>query len=55
MIGTAGSSNLAVLPSGVAITLMDPVPFGGVAVTTVYAAYDSEAIVSCRYDKARNI
>jgi hypothetical protein len=42
VIGTNGSSDLVVLPSGVGITLVEQVPLGGVAVTTVYGAYDSK-------------
>jgi hypothetical protein len=42
VVGTSGASDAVVLPSGVGITLVEQVPRGGVAVTTVYGSYDAK-------------
>ena len=42
VIGTGGSADLVVVLSPVAMTLIEQVPLGGVAVTTIYGSYDGK-------------
>src|SRR5258705_426092 len=42
LIGTGGSGDLNVVVDGVDVTLIEAVPMGGFAITTIYASYDSK-------------
>ena len=42
VIGTSGSSDVVVVPSGIGITLIEHVPAGGIAITTIYGSYDAK-------------
>jgi hypothetical protein len=42
LIGTGGSGDLNVVVDGVGVTLIEHVPLGGFAITTIYASYDAK-------------
>jgi hypothetical protein len=42
LIGTAGSGDLTVMADSVGITLIEKVPLGGLAMTTIFGSYDTK-------------